>query len=143
MQLNAHYNNRIQLIENPVTDTTGQKVYYQDFGPGSTISTTPFTNQTGSTTTISIDDFVDSYNISKVDFIKMDIEGAEPAALRGAVNTIKKYRPKLAIAIYHGMEDFVNIPTWLKDLNLGYDFYLGHHTIHAEETIIYANPTIK
>ena len=143
MELNAHYNSRIQLIQNPVADVSGQKVYYQDFGPGSTISATPFKNQTGNTTTISVDDFADRYNILKVDFIKMDIEGAEPAALRGAINTIKKYRPKLAIAIYHSMEDFVNIPKWLMDLNLGYEFFLGHHTIHAEETIIYASATGK
>ena len=141
MGLNPHYNNRIQLIENPVADISGQQVYYQDFGPGSTISNVPFKNQTGSTTTLSVDDFAEKYNITKVDFIKMDIEGAEPAALRGAVNTIKKHRPKLAIAIYHSLEDFVNIPKWIMDLNLGYEFSLGHYSIHTEETVIYANPT--
>jgi hypothetical protein len=37
----------------------------------------------------------------------------------------------------------VNIPKWLMDLDLGYDFYLGHYTIHAEETVIYAKPRAK
>jgi hypothetical protein len=80
------------------------------------------------------------HNIQKVDFIKMDIEGAEPIALKGAINTIKRYRPKLAIAIYHSMDDFVSIPKWINDLNLDYELYLGHYTIHAEETIIFAKP---
>ena len=138
--LNPHLKERIKLIEHPVSDSSEQKVYFEDFGPGSRVVNFPFEAQTGSTTTISIDDFVIRNNILKVDFIKMDIEGAEPAALKGAINTIKKYRPKMAIAIYHSLEDFVNIPKWLMDLNLGYEFYLGHHTIHTEETIIYANP---
>lgn len=140
MTLNPHFNNTIELIDHPVSDKSGQTVYYKDNGPGSKIYNSSFESQTGSSTTISVDDFVEKYNILKVDFIKMDIEGAEPAALRGALNTIKKHKPKLAIAIYHGMGDFVNIPIWLMDLNLGYDYYLGHHSIHAEETVIYAHP---
>ena len=54
--------------------------------------------------------------------------------------TIKKHRPKLAIAIYHSLDDFVNIPKWLIGLDLGYKFYLGHYTIHAEETVLFAAP---
>jgi hypothetical protein len=68
----------------------------------------------------------------------MDIEGAEPVALKGAIKTIKKYRPKLAIAIYHSMNDFVGIPKWIDDLGLGYKLFLGHYTIHSEETVIFA-----
>ena len=143
IELNPQLKNRIELIEHPVSDVSDEAIYYRDNGPGSHISLTPFENQTGTTTTLSIDDFIERYNISKVDFIKMDIEGAEPAALRGALKTIKKYRPKLAIAIYHSMEDFINIPKWLMELNLGYEFYLGHFTIHSEETVIYALPTNK
>ena len=84
------------------------------------------------------DDFVKDNNIPRVDFIKMDIEGAEPFALNGAVETIKRFKPKLAIAIYHSMDDFVNIPEWITGLNLGYKLYLGHYTIHSEETILFA-----
>lgn len=73
----------------------------------------------------------------------MDIEGAEPFALQGAIETIKKHKPKLAIAIYHSMDDFTNIPKWILDLNLGYEIYLGHYTIHAEETICFAKPKVK
>jgi FkbM family methyltransferase len=143
ISLNPSLSDRIQLIEHPVSDVSDRKIFFQSNGPGSRISDSPFNTQTGSTTTISVDDFVERNNLTKVDFIKMDIEGAEPAALQGALNTIKKFRPKLAIAIYHSMEDFVNIPKWLMDLDLGYDFYLGHYTIHAEETVIYAKPRAK
>ena len=136
--LNPELETRIALIENPVSEISGQAIYYLDKGPGSFISEQPIKNQTGTKKTISIDDFVRINNVRKVDFIKMDIEGAEPFALKGALDTIKEFKPKLAIAIYHSMEDFVNIPKWLNDLNLGYRFYLGHYKIHAEETILFA-----
>jgi len=138
--LNPHLKTRIELITNPATDKTGEIIYFKDYGPGSQIKMEAFADQTGSITTLSIDDFVEQRGLKKVDFIKMDIEGAEPIALKGAVNTIKKYRPKLAIAIYHSMNDFVNIPRWIHDLNLDYNLYLAHYTIHAEETVIFAKP---
>lgn len=68
----------------------------------------------------------------------MDIEGAEPFALKGAIETIKTFKPVLAIAIYHSIDDFIHIPKWIDSLNLGYKFYLGHYTIHSEETILFA-----
>ena len=140
MSLNPGLLSRIELIQNPVSDISGNMIYFKDNGPGSKIKPEPFKDQTGSTATIAIDDFVEKNRLSKVDFIKMDIEGAEPAALRGAIETIKKHRPKLAIAIYHSMRDFVNIPNWILDLNLGYELFLGHYTIHSEETVCFAKP---
>ncbi len=62
----------------------------------------------------SIDNFVKKNKINKVDFIKMDIEGAEFDALKGAVNTLRRDKPDLLIAIYHKGEHFFEIPGWLK-----------------------------
>jgi FkbM family methyltransferase len=138
--LNPHLLPQIELIANPITDKTGENIYFKDNGPASKINLSPFTEQNGSTTSLTIDDFVKQKGIKKVDFIKMDIEGAEQLALKGAVNTIKKYRPKLAVAIYHSINDFVNIPRWIHDLDLDYELYLAHYTIHSEETVIFAKP---
>lgn len=135
---NPTLSDKVEIIEHPVSNVSGQQIYYKDFGPGSEVVTHPFEGQTGTTTTISIDDFVKKYQVSKVDFIKMDIEGAEPYALQGAIETIKKFKPKLAIAIYHSMDDMVNIPNWILDLNLGYEIFIDHFTIHSEETICFA-----
>jgi FkbM family methyltransferase len=138
IHLNSSLKERIKLIQNPVSDASNQIMYYVDKGPSSVISLNPILNENDCVKTISIDDFVKNNQIEKVDFIKMDIEGAEQMALNGAIKTIKKFKPKLAIAIYHSMDDFSRIPNWINDLGMDYKLYLGHYTIHSEETIIFA-----
>lgn len=56
-------------------------------------------------------------------FIKMDIEGSEFDALRGAVETIRIAKPKLAICLYHKLEDMWRIPLLLKQIEPNYTFY--------------------
>lgn len=133
----------IDLVEHPISNKSDQDIYFKDNGPGSKVEFEPFEEQTGTAKTVSIDDFVKLRNLDKVDFIKMDIEGAEPIALEGAVETIRKFRPKLAIAIYHSIHDFAKIPKWILSLNLDYEIFIGHYTIHSEETICFAKPRVK
>ena len=52
-----------------------------------------------------IDDLVTELRLDRVDFIKMDIEGAERNALRGGQDTIRRFRPRLAISAYHLPDD--------------------------------------
>ncbi|MFC5283217.1 FkbM family methyltransferase [Pedobacter alpinus] len=136
--LNKELKPRIELIRQPVDSVSNIEIYFKDNGPGSRVAKEPFKEQTGTAVTISVDDFVTQNNLTKVDFIKMDIEGAELDALNGAINTIKKYKPKLAIAIYHSIGEMVDIPLWIKNLNMGYEIYIDHFTIHHEETVCFA-----
>jgi len=55
--------------------------------------------------TISLDEWAKQNNISKIDFIKADIEGAERLMLEGAQYILKTYAPKLAICTYHLPDD--------------------------------------
>lgn len=138
MDLNQNLSKRIELIRNPLWDKSGDILYYSDNGPGSTVNSQKMPEQDLSVLTVSIDDLVEKKNLNKVNFIKMDIEGAELNALKGAINTIIKFKPKLAISIYHKLSDFKTIPAFLSSLNIPYDFYLGHYSIHSEETVLYA-----
>ncbi len=70
--------------------------------------------------------------------IKMDIEGAELEALKGAKNLVKKYRPKLAICVYHRPADLWEVILLIKSFNKKYRFYLRHYTDNISETICYA-----
>jgi FkbM family methyltransferase len=58
--------------------------------------------------------------LDRVDFIKMDIEGAEKEALEGAANTIHRYRPRMAISCEHIPGDFDRIPEKLSAIQHGY-----------------------
>lgn len=106
-------------------------------GDGSSLLSTKYTETTdviGAVNAVKLDDIVKD----KVDFIKMDIEGAELNALQGAKETIGKYRPNLAICIYHNIEDYVEIPLLIKSWNLDYVYYIKHHTSADTETVFYA-----
>lgn len=72
-----------------------------------------------------------------ITFIKMDLEGWEMNALRGAEQTIKENRPKLAIAVYHAAKDFREIPLYLLGLNPNYKIYLRHYTQGWSETVMF------
>lgn len=67
-----------------------------------------------------IDDFVEEHGIEKVDFIKADIEGAEREMLRGAMKTMKRFAPKLAICTYHLADDKEVLEKIIKEANPEY-----------------------
>lgn len=71
-------------------------------------------------------------------FIKMDIEGAEMEALKGAKNLIKKNKPKLAICIYHSNEDMHRIIRYVHELVPEYKLYVRNHSGEALDTVLYA-----
>ncbi len=90
--------------------------------------------------TLSIDQIKSIEKIKKVDFIKLDIEGAEVEALEGAIETLTTHRPQLAICIYHKKEHFFQIPIFLSGLLEGYEFHIAHYTANHLETVWYGIP---
>ena len=75
-----------------------------------------------------------------VNFIKMDIEGAEHDALDGALRTIVRDRPRLAISAYHRPDDLWTLPRKLAALCPGYAFYLRSHGYNGFDTVLYGIP---
>ena len=70
--------------------------------------------------------------------IKYDVEGSEREALAGSEQTIKKYKPRLIVSLYHRTEDLIELPLYIKELNPEYRFYLRHHPyIPAWDTNLY------
>ena len=85
--------------------------------------------------TITIDEFQKSH--VKPTFIKMDVEGSEMYALRGAKNVITKYKPKLAICLYHQPNHLYEIPKYIKQLNPDYRIYIRHYSDAFFDTVLY------
>jgi FkbM family methyltransferase len=90
--------------------------------------------------TVSIDEFVQDKDIKKIDFIKLDIEGAELNTLKGAINTLKGNRPQLAICIYHSKKDFFEIPLFLNEILENYEYRLGQYAEAYWDTVLYGIP---
>ncbi|OGW40208.1 MAG: hypothetical protein A2Y97_13740 [Nitrospirae bacterium RBG_13_39_12] len=69
--------------------------------------------------------------ISKVNFLKMDIEGSEREALAGAKETIFTFRPKLAICTYHLKDDPVVLSNIIRSINPNYKIHFGRKKLFA------------
>ena len=85
--------------------------------------------------TNSIDNIIGNEHIT---LIKMDIEGAELEALKGAAITIRKNKPRLMISIYHKPQDILEIPIFILKLLPEYKFYIRHLAPSHADTILYA-----
>lgn len=90
--------------------------------------------------TVSVDGFVAREGIERVDYLCLDVEGAELCVLDGACRTIAAHRPQLAVCIYHRKEDFFRLPLTLAERLDDYVFHLGHYSDHLNETVLYALP---
>ncbi len=77
-------------------------------------------------------------NQEKVTFIKMDVEGSELGALKGAEKTIRINKPRLAICIYHKKMDLLEIASYLLKVVPEYNFYIRQYWSNMWETVLYA-----
>lgn len=84
---------------------------------------------------------IDDYVKEKYTLLKMDLEGWEMKALKGAENSIKKYLPKIAIAVYHSAKDFYEIFNYVKSFNPNYKVYIRHYTQGWSETVMFFIPS--
>jgi FkbM family methyltransferase len=74
--------------------------------------------------TMTLDSFCKEYNVERVDFIKIDTEGSEREIIKGAKETIKRFKPKMAIAAYHLPDDKKVIPELVLSIRDDYKFKL-------------------
>jgi FkbM family methyltransferase len=85
-----------------------------------------------------IDRMVGDLQLPRVDFIKMDVEGAECKALEGAVETLRRHRPRLAVAVEHTDQPLKNareVRDLVMSLHLGYRCQAGRYSINSERRL--------
>ena len=73
--------------------------------------------------TKTIDDLVEDLKLKRVDMLSLTINGAEPEALRGAANTLKKMRPRIRLAGWYQI-DGQSIASICKDILDQYDYFV-------------------
>ena len=91
-----------------------------------------------------IDKIVSELSLQRVDFIKMDIEGAEAHALQGARDTLNRFRPRLAIALEHRRTDPDDLPLLVRSNWPFYEVGLSNCAIkggakHIQPNVMYAH----
>lgn len=59
---------------------------------------------------VTMDEAIATLGLARVDFIKMDIEGAERHALKGSRDILSRFTPKMAICVYHRADDSEAVP---------------------------------
>jgi len=128
-------NPKIQLINKGVWNKI-EKLSFLEDDDASRISTSSIK---GKLEKFSVDVVpIDSLDLhEKITLIKMDIEGAELNALKGASQTILRDKPKLAICIYHSNEDMIQIAEYIHQLCPQYKLYVRHHGYSHTATILY------
>jgi FkbM family methyltransferase len=72
---------------------------------------------------VTLDQVVEELKLVRVDFIKMDIEGAERHALTGARKLLTAHKPRLAICIYHAPDDPQVVPRVIHEANSNYQAF--------------------
>jgi len=74
---------------------------------------------------VSVDSLVGSLGLANLDMIKFDIEGAERTAIAGATQTLKKFKPRLALSGYHLLDDVYFLIDQLLEIQPEYQIIVG------------------
>ena len=90
--------------------------------------------------TDTIDALVARGDVERVDFLKIDVEGADLGVLEGAAETLRAFRPRLAIAAYHKPDDLAVLPDYVESLGLAYRWYLQCSTMTDVDTVAFGVP---
>ncbi|TRX24139.1 FkbM family methyltransferase [Flavobacterium franklandianum] len=122
-QLNKDLFDNIKIEELLLWNENKLVDFYEAGTVGSSAVWIPDTDKCVKKEAVRIDHWVTKNNIKKLDFIKMDIEGAEIEALDGCVQTIENLKPNFAIASYHiveGAATYIKVEEFFKKMNYPY-----------------------
>lgn len=140
--LNAALADNIKIEELLLWNENKLVDFYEAGTVGSSAVWIPDADQCVPKEAVRIDDWVLKNNIKKLDFIKMDIEGAEIEALDGCVQTIENLQPNFAIASYHivdGAPTYIKVEAFFQKMNYPYKTV----RFRKNEIITFAGASLK
>jgi FkbM family methyltransferase len=97
-------------------ENSGMNSFVIDQGAGTSKISVPLTQ---------IDTLVRELGLPRVDFIKLDIEGAEREALKGGMETLRRFRPRLMLEMYHRPDDRQVLPAIVRQAHADYGLICG------------------
>ena len=135
----AHYGDpgNVTLVQKGLYSSRGTMLI-SDAGPSGTLLATNDDVAASPCEVVNVDGFAEEYKLSRLDLLKMDIEGAELDALRGAAASLRRWRPKLHICAYHHIDDIVDIPLLIREIVPEYRFHFTAHVPYLNECVYYA-----
>jgi FkbM family methyltransferase len=114
-----------------LSDHSGSAAFSGGNGEGSRFGS-------GGTSQVAVVALDDCLHQASINFLKLDVEGNELEALRGARATLQRERPILAVAAYHRWDDLWRIPKFITALHLNYRLRLGLHGHNSFDCVYYA-----
>ena len=120
-----------EIIQAGVSDSAGEMSLT---GDGSRTSLGEYGG--GLVKVVTVDDFMKQHGGGKVGVIKADLEGMGLKMLKGAIETVKRDRPVLLLAIYHNQDEFMGIYKFLKENVSGYHYQVEALAGICEVTLI-------
>lgn len=135
LAMNPDVGGRVEVVRHALWDSSGATLNFDVAGPATRVAES--TDESARVSSISIVDWMNQSGQRRIDFVKLDVEGAEQQVLNGAEAILRSTRPQLAISVYHRDDDLYAIPGLLRDF--GYQhFHLDHFTTGRYETVLFA-----
>lgn len=117
----------VDVVQAGLSDSAGMATLDLTRGVGAASITNDYSGQeTIEIETVTIDMLVNKHGLDRVDFIKLDIEGAELKALHGAAKTLEQFHPTLCLEISIGSGSDTEEAAHYHLLELGYQPFVFH-----------------
>ncbi len=143
IELNPVIAGRIRVWDAPLAATAGETVFIRDgLAAGATVrdEAEQVEGEACELHTETVDALVQRGELPRVDFLKVDVEGADLGVLEGAAETIRSCRPRLALAAYHRPEDLATLPGFVESLGVPYRWYMQCSTMTDVDTVLFGVP---
>jgi FkbM family methyltransferase len=86
--------------------------------------------------TITIDNLVETIGVNEISLLKIDVEGAEVLALKGAIKTLTHKKIKNMVIEYHSLENYNYIVKLLEEKELGYTIVNSQERFNKEKEFV-------
>jgi FkbM family methyltransferase len=86
--------------------------------------------------TVTIDNLVETIGVNEISLLKIDVEGAEVLALKGAIKTLTHKKIKNMVIEYHSLENYNYIVKLLEEKELGYTIVNSQERFNKEKEFI-------